>query len=55
VYAVPALLRSVSPESKKRMQGKSCFNFTTIDRKQLAELSAPTTAGLAAMKHVELP
>jgi len=55
VYAVPALLKGVSPALKKRMQGKACFNFTTIDRPQLKELSALTKAGLAAMKDVELP
>ena len=27
VYACPDLLKSMSPELKKRMQGKSCFNF----------------------------
>jgi hypothetical protein len=55
VYAVPALLKTISPELKKRMQGKSCFNFTAVDRTQLAELSALTTAGLAAMTDVALP
>jgi len=31
------------------MQGKSCFNFTTIDTAQLKELDALTKQGLAAM------
>jgi hypothetical protein len=28
LYAVPALREGLSPELRKRMQGKSCFNFT---------------------------
>jgi len=55
VYARPELLKGISPGLKKRMQGKACFNFRTIDKDQLAELSALTKAGLAAMKDVELP
>ena len=34
VYAFPELLKKVSPElegRKKRMQGKSCFNFNAIE------------------------
>ena len=27
VYMYPDLLKGISPELKKRMQGKSCFNF----------------------------
>lgn len=27
VYCFPELLKDISPELKKRMQGKSCFNF----------------------------
>ena len=28
VYATPGLVESLSPELRKRMQGKACFNFT---------------------------
>ena len=42
VYVFPALLKGISPALKKRMQGKSCFNFTTIDEPLLAELAALT-------------
>ena len=42
VYVFPALLKDISPALKKRMQGKSCFNFTTIDETLLAELSELT-------------
>src|SRR5688572_14584146 len=31
VYVNPSLLDGISPELKRRMQGKSCFNFTTLD------------------------
>ena len=43
VYFEPALLKGISPELKKRMQGKSCFNFKTVDKalfKELGELTA---------------
>ena len=42
VYCEPKLLKDISPEMKKRMQGKSCFNFKTIDKEQLKELTALT-------------
>ena len=42
VYVQPALLDDVSPALKKRMQGKSCFNFAKIDEPLLAELEALT-------------
>src|SRR5687767_8568036 len=47
VYACPELLKEMSPELKKRMQGKSCFNFKSVDEKQLKELSRLTKAGFA--------
>ena len=43
VYGFPELMKSMSPELKRRMQGKSCFNFTKIDEAlfdQLATLTA---------------
>jgi hypothetical protein len=55
VYTTPALLETVSPELKKRMQGKSCFNFTSIDATQAKELAALTKAGIAALATLELP
>ena len=45
VYADPRLLDDVSPELKKRMQGKSCFNFTGVDEDLLAELTSLTARG----------
>jgi hypothetical protein len=55
VYADPQLLKSLSPELRKRMQGKSCFNFTTIDRERARELSDLTRAGIARLAEIELP
>jgi hypothetical protein len=45
VYADPSLLKDVSPAMRKRMQGKSCFNFTSVDSAQVAELTALTREG----------
>ena len=47
VYACPDLLKSMSPELKKRMQGKSCFNFKGVDEKLFKELAKLTRAGAA--------
>lgn len=47
VYACPDLLQSMSPELKKRMQGKSCFNFKEVDEKLFKELAQLTKAGAA--------
>jgi hypothetical protein len=55
VYAVPDLLKGMSPALKKRMQGKACFNFTAIDPRQAKELAALTKAGMSAFKNVKLP
>jgi hypothetical protein len=45
VYVEPSLLDDVSPELKRRMQGKSCFNFTAVDERLLRELEALTREG----------
>jgi hypothetical protein len=47
VYTHPDLLEQMSPELRKRMQGKSCFNFTRIDEALCAELERLTAAGFA--------
>jgi hypothetical protein len=42
VYACPDLAQHLSPELRKRMQGKACFNFKEVDEalfKELAELT----------------
>ena len=45
VYVRPALLDGVSPELRRRMQGKSCFNFSKVDESLLGELEALTHKG----------
>jgi hypothetical protein len=45
VYCNPKWLAEMSPALKKRMQGKACFNFTSIDEELFAELEALTKAG----------
>jgi len=47
VYASPDMLKNISPELKKRMQGKSCFNFKEVDKKLFGELKALTKDGAA--------
>lgn len=47
VYANPALLKGMSPSLLKRMQGKSCFNFTAIDPAHVKELTALAKTGTA--------
>ena len=47
VYASPALLEGMSPELKKHMQGKSCFNFKQVDAKLFKELARLTKTGFA--------
>ncbi len=50
VYAKPELLSSASSELKARMQGKSCFNFTTVETTLFKELAALTKAGYGSYK-----
>jgi hypothetical protein len=45
VYVFPDLLGDLSPRLKKRMQGKSCFNFTNLDGEIVAELARLTERG----------
>ena len=39
VYMFPDMLDSVSDSLKKRMQGKSCFNFKKLDEPLINELA----------------
>jgi hypothetical protein len=39
IYMFPTLLDNISDDLKKRKQGKSCFNFTSINDKVFAELA----------------
>jgi len=47
IYVDPSLLEGTSKELRKRMQGKSCFNFADIDKPLFDELAALTRAGFA--------
>ena len=48
IYMSPALMKRITPALKKRMQGKSCFNFTTIPGPEvLRELTALSEASVA--------
>ena len=52
VYASPELNASITPELRRRMQGKSCFNFTTIDDTLLAALEELTAKGIPGFRAV---
>ena len=46
VYGCPDMVTKMSPELKKRMQGKACFNFTAPDEELFEELARLTETGL---------
>jgi hypothetical protein len=46
LYMCPPLIALISPALKKRMQGKTCFNFKTVPEPELlADLTRLTEAG----------
>ena len=45
VYLEPGQLEAISPELRRRMQGKSCFNFTRVDDALFDELDGLTERG----------
>lgn len=45
VYMCPDLLGNASPELKKHMQGKSCFNFKKVEPSLFDELERLTKQG----------
>ncbi|WP_324751824.1 hypothetical protein [Roseovarius sp. Pro17] len=47
VYIHPDMLEGHSPDLKKRMQGKSCFNFKKPDARLFEELDQLITTGIA--------
>ena len=51
-YLMPVYMVSVdmSPELRKRMQGKACFNFKAVDNALFEELRAITRRGYEAWK-----
>lgn len=50
VYVFPELLNGITDELRKRMQGKSCFNFKKSDPALMAELTGLTRAGYERYK-----
>jgi hypothetical protein len=50
VYMYPDLLKDISPELKKHMQGKSCFNFKKIEPELFTELAELTHKGFEHFK-----
>ena len=50
IYGYPDVLKEMSPTLKKRMQGKSCFNFTAIDETLFAELADLTRRSCHAFR-----
>lgn len=50
VYVQPKILSDMSPQLKKRMQGKSCFNFKKLDPELFAELALLTKRSLQSYR-----
>lgn len=55
VYMNPALQKQISPQLRKRMQGKACFNFTAPDEKLFGELAELTAMGLKHFRALKSP
>lgn len=54
VYMFPTLLKDISPELKKRMQGMTCWNFKQPDEKLFAELSTLFEASFRKFEEIGL-
>lgn len=50
VYMYPDLLKDISPELKKHMQGKSCFNFKKVEPELFKELNELTHRSVERFK-----
>ena len=46
IYCFPDLAQTISPALRKRMQGKSCFNFKKPEPELFAELSKHIKTGI---------
>lgn len=53
VYMYPDLLKNISPELKKHMQGKSCFNFKKVEKPLFEELSQLVKQGFERLMKEE--
>ena len=54
VYTHPELLNGISDSLKKRMQGKSCFNFKKLEPDLRIELENLTTKAFEKSKEIGL-
>ena len=54
VYMYPDLLEDISPELKKHMQGKSCFNFKKVEPELFQELADLTKKSYACFQKEEI-
>jgi hypothetical protein len=54
IYWKPQLAEGLSLRLRKRMQGKSCFNFASVDQGLFAELAAITKLGFEAYESAGL-
>ena len=52
VYSNPELLGKMSDDLRRRMQGKSCFNFTKVEPELFAELEQLVHAGFACYERL---
>jgi hypothetical protein len=51
IFARPDLLKGASNELKARMQGKSCFNFTSVDQELFDELDKLTVRAFETFRN----
>jgi hypothetical protein len=54
LYFNPPMNAMVPPTLKKRMQGKTCFDFKSVDQELFAELKTLTQAGVDSYRKREL-
>ncbi len=54
VYAKPELLQDISNQLRNRMQGKSCFNFNSVDIALFTELETLTLRAFDAFRETPL-
>jgi hypothetical protein len=54
IYSYPELLNEIPDSLRKRMQGKSCFNFKVPDDELFQELKLLTNKGYQKYKEMDL-
>ena len=55
LYMCPEMQKSITPALKKRMQGKTCFNFKTQPEPELLAAKSLTTMPSAVYEDVPFP